>query len=164
MYTLTIETHSPEETVGVGSRLARALEPGDILLLEGPFGAGKTTLVQGIARGLDVTEYVSSPSFVMVNEYQGRVPVFHIDLYRQELMDPLTRMSIEEYLFDDGVSVVEWSEHLPQPLREGATIVRIHILGEDARRLDIVTPQARIMEALQDLGPHGRSRSRRGRP
>ncbi len=149
LHSVSIQTYGPEDTRALGEHLAKALRPGDILLLEGPFGAGKTTLVQGIARGLGVTEYVSSPSFVMINEYRGRLPVFHIDLYRQERMSYLTRLNLEEYLYDDGVSLVEWAENLPEELRTGATVLRLRLEAGEKRTIEVITPDERLAEAAR---------------
>lgn len=107
-------TDKPEETVELGRKIGRALQPGDVLLLMGDLGAGKTTLAQGIAGGLGVgkDQYVRSPSFTLVNEYQGTLPVYHIDLYRIESAAELVDLDLEEYFFGSGVALVEWGEKL----------------------------------------------------
>lgn len=131
----------------VGSALGRAAEAGDCFLLDGEFGAGKTTLVQGLARGLGVQTPVSSPSFVIENQYRGRLPLYHIDLYRLDELDDALLDELAEDLFGDGVAAVEWPRHLPAELRAGATDVRLTVEEDQARRLDIQGP-ARLVEAV----------------
>lgn len=100
-----------EETIALGENLGASLQPGDILLLEGDLGAGKTTLTQGLAKGLGVTEFVNSPTFVIINEYfTGRLPLYHMDLYRVEEEAQLYDLGVEEYFYGNGVCVVEWPE------------------------------------------------------
>jgi tRNA threonylcarbamoyladenosine biosynthesis protein TsaE len=112
------ESASPEETGRLGAALAPALAPGDVLLLSGPLGAGKTCFVAGLAAGLGAAGRVRSPSFTLVNEYAGRVPLFHLDLYRLAGADAET-LGLEEAL-ERGVLAVEWGEKLPAHLRAGA--------------------------------------------
>jgi tRNA threonylcarbamoyladenosine biosynthesis protein TsaE len=108
--TLRILSHSPEETQEVGRIIGAQARQGDIFLLTGPLGAGKTCLTQGIAWGLGVTEYARSPTFVLMTRYRGRLPLYHVDLYR--INDPLEAwdLGLEEQLFGDGVCVVEWAD------------------------------------------------------
>ncbi len=111
---MEFSTHTPEETVQLGTKIGESLQPGDLVLLFGDLGSGKTTLTQGIARGLGVAEdeYVRSPSFTLINEYRGRMPIFHIDLYRIESATQLENLGLEEILFSEGASIVEWAEKL----------------------------------------------------
>src|SRR5947207_15485738 len=120
-----VETHSEDETRALGSEIARAVQPGDVLLLLGTFGVGKTTLVQGIARGLGIDDVVTSPSFVIANEYQGRIPLYHLDLYRIEHMDDTTLEALAEYFGGDGICVVEWPAAVPGDLVDGAIRVQL---------------------------------------
>jgi len=110
---VTIFTSSEAETLEAGARLAADFGPGDTVLLQGGLGAGKTTFVRGAARalGVDPAE-VRSPTFTLVNIYPGRVPVYHVDLYRIEKPEDLTELGLEEILGADGVAMVEWSEKL----------------------------------------------------
>ncbi|KMP11300.1 ATP-binding protein [Candidatus Nitromaritima sp. SCGC AAA799-C22] len=107
-------THSPEETLVLGERLGHWLETGDIVLLFGDLGSGKTTLTQGICRGLGLpeNEYIRSPSFTLINEYAGTAPIYHIDLYRLDSAMEVEALGLEEILFGKGVCVVEWAEKL----------------------------------------------------
>lgn len=149
MGTLHLTTSSPEETRQLGKRLGQAARPGDVFLLEGPFGAGKTVLVQGLAEGLDIAGPVASPSFVIVSQHQGRLPLYHVDLYRLEHPEPSLLEALEEYMGDDAVTVVEWSERLPQDLRHGATILRLTPTGETERAITLHTPEQRLAQAVQ---------------
>ena len=108
---------SAEETRRLGEKLARELRAGDVILLEGPLGAGKSELARGVARGLGVRETVTSPSFTILNVYDsGRVPLYHFDWYRLESAEELFEMGMEEYLGGDGIALVEWPGRCPEAL------------------------------------------------
>ena len=113
---MKISTDSHEKTLVFGDQLGKCLKPGDIVLLFGDLGAGKTTLTQGICQGLglDKGEYIRSPTFTLVNLYQGRIPINHIDLYRLDSFAEIEALGLEDYLFSNSVSVIEWSEKLRQ--------------------------------------------------
>lgn len=114
----SIVTRSAKETQDFGKKLAASLKLGDIVCLIGQLGAGKTCLVQGIAKGLKVKDYVNSPTFKLINEYKGVAPVYHFDLYRLESFREIQELGYEEYLFGQGISLIEWAEkiipHLPR--------------------------------------------------
>jgi tRNA threonylcarbamoyladenosine biosynthesis protein TsaE len=114
-------------------RIASSLGPGSVVSLEGTLGAGKTTLAKGIIRGLGVTETVTSPTFTIISEYSGRLPVYHMDLYRIEESEELYHLGIDEYLYGDGVSLIEWIDRLPEP---PGNLLRIHleVLAEGSSR------------------------------
>jgi tRNA threonylcarbamoyladenosine biosynthesis protein TsaE len=133
----------------LGRALGRAAAAGDRFLLEGPFGAGKTTFVQGLAEGLDVPAPISSPSFVIENQYRGRLVLYHVDLYRLERVEPELWESLEEHLYGDGVTAVEWAERLPDALRDGATVVRFE-LDEPARHVTLITTEERLRTAASE--------------
>ncbi len=153
MARLTLTTTAPEGTRELGIALGRAARAGDVLLLDGPFGAGKTVLVQGLASGLGVTGYVSSPSFIMINEHQGRLPLYHVDLYRLEgRLDAETLDALEEYLGGDGVSAVEWPAVVPTELRVGATALRLDPIDENTRRIVVEAPADHLAMAALEAG------------
>ena len=106
-------TRSPEETQGLGEALGKAAQPGDLILLWGELGAGKTCLVQGIARGLNVQEPVRSPTFVLMTHHPGRLMLYHIDLYRLDNHLEVGDLGLDEYIESDGVCVVEWADKAP---------------------------------------------------
>lgn len=110
MEPLKLNSRSPEQTQLLGSCLGELAQKADVFLLVGELGTGKTCLVQGIARGLDVNEYAFSPSFVILREYHGRLPLYHVDLYRLDRTEEIAALGLEEYFFADGVCVVEWAE------------------------------------------------------
>ena len=143
---ILLDVPTPECMRTLGQALGRAARAGDRFLLEGPFGAGKTTFVQGLAEGLDVPTPVSSPSFVIENQYRGRLMLYHVDLYRLEHVEAELWESLEEHLYGDGVTAVEWAERLPDQLRDGATLLRFE-LCEPGRRIALVSPEKRLRSA-----------------
>jgi len=148
--TLTLETKSHAETQALGERLGRALAAGDVVALTGDLGAGKTSFVQGLARGLGVRGRVASPSFTIVNEHEGRVPLFHVDFYRLESARELDHIGFDDYFLRGGVVVVEWAERFPSALPAERLDIRIEIAGDDVRRLHVGGPSAaRLASALQ---------------
>ena len=124
-------TESPEETQNLGETFGKTLNPGDVVALIGDLGTGKTCLTQGIARGIgiDAGEVVSSPSYILINEYNGKIPIYHIDLYRLENMPEIADLGIGEYIDSDGVCIIEWAERMEEGLPE--TCIRIYITWED---------------------------------
>lgn len=128
-------TCSPEETRNVGEEIAKGLSPGDLLGLFGDVGSGKTVLAQGICRGLGVEEQVTSPSFVMVQEYEGRLKVYHMDLYRIEDFRELEEIGYEDYFYGDGICLVEWPERAGPLWPEGAIRVHLVRLGMGEREI-----------------------------
>ena len=131
-------THSAAETRALGKNLAARLQPGDVLLLEGDLGAGKSELTRGIAAGLGVTETVTSPSFTILNVYEsGRCPLYHFDWYRLESSEELYELGMDEYLGGDGIAVVEWPEMCPDAVPENAVRIRLEATGENERTIDI---------------------------
>jgi tRNA threonylcarbamoyladenosine biosynthesis protein TsaE len=146
MNDVVLDVPTPEQMRTFGRALGRAAWPGDRFLLEGPFGAGKTTFVQGLADGLDVPTPVSSPSFVIENQYRGRLMLYHVDLYRLARVEAELWQSLEEHLYGDGVTAVEWAERLPDQLREGATLLRFE-LCEPGRRVALLSPEQRLRSA-----------------
>ncbi|MBO5317244.1 MAG: tRNA (adenosine(37)-N6)-threonylcarbamoyltransferase complex ATPase subunit type 1 TsaE [Oscillospiraceae bacterium] len=130
-------THSPEETEALGMALADVLQPGCILAYTGDLGAGKTAFTRGIARGLGIREPVTSPTYTIVNEYlQGRLPLFHFDMYRLSSAEELWDIGWEDYLLRGGVCCVEWSENVEEAMEDA---IRIHIrkLDETSRSVTI---------------------------
>jgi tRNA threonylcarbamoyladenosine biosynthesis protein TsaE len=133
---VVIETFSAEETKTFGEKIGRSLKPGDIVALTGELGAGKTTLIQGIARGLKINEHVTSPTFTLINEYKGIYPFFHLDLYRLDDPSQIEDLGIEEY-FDnkDGIMVIEWAEKLGKLMPNNAMQIKMESTGESERKI-----------------------------
>ena len=131
-----VESGSLAETQRLGERLGQLLQAGDVVALIGPLGAGKTAFVQGVARGLEVrSARVASPTFTIVNEHAGRVPLYHVDLYRLVHADELVEIGFDEYLGGAGVAVVEWFDRFPDEQPKERLEVRIEPTGERTRRL-----------------------------
>ena len=131
-------THSAAETRALGARMAQEMKAGDVVLLEGELGAGKSEFARGVAGGLGVTETVTSPSFTILNVYEsGRVPLYHFDWYRLESAEELFEMGLDEYLGGDGVAVVEWPAQCPDAVPENAVRIRLEATGENERTIDI---------------------------
>ena len=137
-------TNSAEETISLGKQLGRLLAPGDVLGLTGELGSGKTTLVKGIASGLGVKENedVCSPSFVLIKEYMGKIPLFHLDLYRLNNLENIERLGLEEYLFDQGVCVIEWAEKMKMLLPDYLQI-DLAVKGESKREFKFLAHSKR---------------------
>ena len=134
---MEVITTSPLETEAVGAALAERLQPGDVIAYVGGLGAGKTAFTRGLARGLGVTDSVTSPTYTIVNEYlSGTLPLFHFDMYRLGCADDLFDIGWEDYLERGGVCAVEWSENVTEAM-ENAIWVRIERLSDEERRITI---------------------------
>ena len=136
--TLDFISHSARQTGQFGAQLGGLLAPGDLILLDGSVGAGKTTMAQGIARGLGIGEPVISPSFTIVREYAGRLPLYHIDLYRLAPGSALESIGIEDYLYGDGVVVIEWPDRADALLPAEHLQVRLHVISDTQRSIRMV--------------------------
>ena len=136
---MTILTGSENETVLEGEKLGSKLKPGDIVALYGELGAGKTAFTRGIATGLGIVMNVSSPTFTIVNEYPGDVPLFHFDMYRLESENELFDIGWDDYHDRGGVYVVEWSEKVPGAFSPETITVVFESLGDNKRQLNIKT-------------------------
>ena len=123
------ETSSAAETMSLGRRLAAKLGPGSVVAFYGELGAGKTTMIKGIAEGLGVRETVKSPSFVMATEYEGNVPVSHVDLYRVSGPEGLESIDLEGYITEQGVCLIEWADRAEGVLPEDRISVHIEVSG-----------------------------------
>jgi len=148
-FPVTLESESVERTQALGCALGALAQAGDVILLEGELGAGKTALTQGIGLGLGVSATVNSPTFTILKEYQGRLPLYHFDLYRLDAPDELYDLGFEDYFRDDGVCVVEWAERGEfadgeEPVWNGDWLrVTLSISGEHKRMLVCAAEGAR---------------------
>lgn len=137
MMSTTIVSASPDETRRAGETLAQTLGPGDVVALTGELGVGKTCFVQGVVRGLGVTTSATSPTFVLVNEYRGRLRVHHVDAYRTDTLTELIDLGVLELFDGDGVTLVEWADKL-RPLLPARTVaVSIEGVGDEPRQITI---------------------------
>ncbi len=132
---LVVETHDSSETRALGARLATVARPGDVLALHGDLGAGKTELAKGFGRGLGVTDTVASPSFILMAEHAGRVPFFHIDLYRLDGADAAVGAGLLDERESEGVTLIEWAERLGDELPAARLDVTIDVVDDTDRRI-----------------------------
>ena len=132
-------THSREETIQLAEQLARGLQKGDVLALYGDLGSGKTTFAKGIGRGLGVKDarHINSPTFVLIKEYEARIPMYHLDLYRLDNLGDIEDIAIGEYIYGDGVAIVEWAEKIGDILPERHIAVKFTIKGDEEREIEI---------------------------
>ena len=136
---MTIATHSAEETRALGKALSAYLQAGDIVLLQGDLGAGKSEFARGVARGLDIQGPVPSPSFTILNAYdEGRIPLYHFDWYRLESAREIYEMGMEEQLGGDGIALIEWSERAKECLPERLLEIVIHTIDESTREISFI--------------------------
>jgi len=133
-------THSSGETLQVGREIASRLKEGDVVALFGPLGGGKTTFVKGVAAGLKAKDAVTSPTFVLLNVYSGRIPLYHFDFYRLEQPSQLEALNLDDYLYGKGICLIEWPElalaYLDRPFYK----VKFEIAGENERKIEMETP------------------------
>lgn len=122
---MNFRTISAEETVALGERLGAFLHPGDVIALEGNLAAGKTTITKGIARALGVSETITSPTFCLVSEYAGKMPLYHFDVYRLQGADDFANLGADEMLYGNGVCVIEWSEKIMEELPSRTIKIKI---------------------------------------
>ena len=136
-----LKSHSSEQTQDLGKILARSLLPGDVLAFWGELGAGKTCLIQGICRGLGVSEgiYITSPTFVIINCYQGRLPIYHFDFYRLSCQDEIMELGYEEFFFGQGVCMIEWADRAEGLLPDEHIRILMQITSPTERRIEIMT-------------------------
>ena len=130
-------THTAIETEEEGRRLGETLRKGDVVSLRGSLGAGKTVLAKGIAKALGITEAIVSPTFTLVQEYDGKEKLYHLDLYRLSGEDEFESMGGEEFLYPDGITLIEWSEKIEDMLPDSTIFVTIDILPDGSRDIDI---------------------------
>ncbi len=149
---MEIISGSARETQAIGRLIARNLSKGDIVCLFGDLGSGKTVLTKGIGSGLGISkEQVTSPTFVVIRQYQGKFPVYHFDLYRLTCPEDIMGVGYEEYLFDEGVSVIEWADKLGCLLPKEYLKIELKVSGEDSRALKISAVGARYNKLLEGL-------------
>lgn len=162
---LEITSSSPEETMKIGSSLGSALRAGDVIAMIGELGAGKTTLIKGICQGAGVTSLVTSPTFVLLHCYKGRIPIYHLDLYRLQGERDLNDLGIEEYLGGEGALLVEWGEKIEQWLQSRIPFLKVNLTGpgDDPQLVSIRhltlseagAPFPHLLEALRALASKG---------
>jgi tRNA threonylcarbamoyladenosine biosynthesis protein TsaE len=153
---LKLVTHNAEQTQKFGTAIGKLAEPGDIYLLIGDLGAGKTCLTQGIAYGLDIHEYTLSPSFVIMRELHGRLPLYHMDFYRLDNVAEISDLGLDDYLFGEGVCVIEWANKGLTVLPEDHLLIGIDYIS-DTERSFVIEPRGeryvRMLTKLKEVIP-----------
>lgn len=145
----TIDVHSQAETARLAEKLASLLEGGEVITLEGDLGAGKTTFTQALAKGLGITRTVSSPTFTILKQYEGRLPLNHFDVYR--LADSEEDLGWDELFYGDAVSVVEWAQYIEEELPEERLDIEIRRLDEEGRRFSFSPSGSRYEMMMKEL-------------
>ena len=144
-------SHSPEETQAFGKRLGKLLQPGDVLCLSGDLGAGKTLFVQGLAKGLLLPNEVTSPTFTVLNIYEGQITMYHFDLYRLDWPEQLDDIGFDEYTNNDGIAVIEWPEKFPDRMPEEALRIAITKAGDNGRLFSVTFCGCRYESLYEEL-------------
>lgn len=157
MEPLKLKSHSPEQTQLLGNYLGELAREADVFLLVGELGTGKTCLVQGIAHGLAVKEYAFSPSFVILREYHGRLPLYHIDFYRLDNIEEIADLGLEEYFYGNGVCVVEWAEKALEIVPRDNLLITLHYIpASQTKRSICLKPQGdRYRTLIEQLATKG---------
>lgn len=140
-----LKTADSEETSQFAAKLAHLLQPGDVLALEGDLGAGKTTFTKGLAKGLDIKRTVNSPTFTIIKEYKGKLPLYHMDVYR--LADAPEDLGFDEYFEGDGVTVVEWAHLVEEQLPSELLTIYLYHEGQEQRKI-VLVPKGKRYEQL----------------
>jgi tRNA threonylcarbamoyladenosine biosynthesis protein TsaE len=148
---LKIVSRSPEQTQNLGFKLGKLADPGDIFLLVGDLGTGKTCLTQGIANGLDILEYTHSPSFVLMREYQGRLPLYHVDLYRLDNIEEIVNLGLDEYLEGKGLCVIEWADRGMTVLPQNHLLIKLSHVAENERIFEFEPHGKRYKKLIKSL-------------
>ena len=147
---LTIITKNPEETKNLGKDVSKLVKPGDILAFYGELGAGKTCFIQGISLGLKVKDYVTSPSFTIINEYQGKIPIYHFDLFRLNA-EEIFELGYEEYFYGEGLTVIEWAEKIEQFLPKEHLKIDIKFKDLYERKISFISQGDRFDKLLKEI-------------
>ncbi len=151
MSSLELISHSPEETQELGRRIGKLARPGDVFLLVGELGTGKTCLTQGIAWGLGIKEYTMSPSFVIIRELQGRLPLYHIDLYRLDRIEETMDLGLDDYLYGNGVCVIEWAKKALSLMPGEHLLIEISYISDAERRFQMKPGGKRYLKMATEL-------------
>ncbi len=151
MSNFTLVTHSPKQTRKLGTIMGKRAQGGDIYLLSGNLGTGKTCLIQGLAFGLGVKEYACSPSFMIAREYHGNLTLYHLDLYRLDNIEEIFDLGLDEYFREDTVCAIEWAEKGSGALPRDNLIIELEHMGEDSRRISLIPRGPRYKVIVKQL-------------
>jgi tRNA threonylcarbamoyladenosine biosynthesis protein TsaE len=134
---LTFITHSAEETISLGYKIGQKLKKGDIIAMQGTLAAGKTTITKGIAQALEITDTITSPTFCLISEYYGKMPLYHMDVYRLDGAEDFVNLGTDDMLYGDGVSIIEWGEKIMSELPKNTIILKITPKDDGSRIIEI---------------------------
>lgn len=134
---LTFKTCSPEETIELGKRIGNKLKKGDVIAMQGTLAAGKTTITKGIAQALGIADTITSPTFCLISEYYGKMPLYHMDVYRLEGGEDFVNLGTDDMIYGDGVSIIEWSEKIMDELPKKTIILKITPNDDGSRLIEI---------------------------
>ena len=150
---MVLQTGSTSETIQIGKSIGSLLLPGDVVALVGELGAGKTQFIKGLAAGAGIRKpaYVSSPSFALINEYEGKIPFYHIDLFRLETEKEAGDLGLEEYFQGIGITAIEWADKIPSLLPREMLFIHIAYAGKNTRSLEIIGNGKRYEELIDRL-------------
>ena len=151
MRQLQFISQSPEDTKNLGFVIGNYSNPGDVVLLSGDLGTGKTCLTQGIAEGMGVEGYVRSPTFVLVTIHQGSMPLYHMDLYRMDSSAEVLELGIDEYLYGDGLSAVEWADKAIEVFPEPYLLIQLSHIDETSRTIKITPVGSRYDNMINEI-------------
>lgn len=134
---LTFKTHSADETIELGRKIGAKLKKGDVIAMQGTLAAGKTTITKGIAQALDIPDTITSPTFCLISEYAGKMPLYHMDVYRLEGGEDFVNLGTDDMIYGDGVSIIEWSEKIMDELPSRTIILKITPQEDNSRLIEI---------------------------
>ncbi len=134
---MKLTSSSPEQTISLGKSIGSFLQKGDVLALQGTLAAGKTTITKGIALGLEISENVTSPTFTLISEYYGRLPLYHMDVYRLDSTEDFINLGVDEMLYGNGVCIIEWSEKVMQELPSSSIIISLETKSDESRCITV---------------------------
>ena len=135
--TLTFTAKNEDETIALGEKIGELLSKGDIIAMEGTLGAGKTTITKGIAKALGVIDHITSPTFCLISEYAGKMPLYHMDVYRLDGVEDFQGLGVDDMLYGDGVSIIEWSEKVKSELPKRTITLRLEPQSDGSRLITL---------------------------
>ncbi len=144
-----VVSHSDVETKAIAQKIASRLSPGDVIALEGDLGAGKTTFAQGFAKALGVSKQVDSPTFTIIKEYSGSIPLYHMDVYRLTYAEE--ELGLEEYIYGEGICLIEWASHIASLLPPETIYIDIHVQPDQSRQLKIRSEHRCMQQLCKEL-------------
>lgn len=134
---INIKTHSAEETIELGKKIGKCLKKGDVIAMQGTLAAGKTTITKGIAQALEIEDTITSPTFCLISEYEGKLPLYHMDVYRLDSEEDFANLGTEDMIYGDGISIIEWSEKVMNELPKKTIILKIQPQEDGSRIISI---------------------------